>query len=275
MLAGQNSLRIRPQLWHALGHLRDVAPDEYQQELSRLWASELRPHLRMLIIEFLGRQTTPMSSEVRLALHSFDDPWFQRRFLNAVVGSPGWFAQLAASYLPMLMTRPIHEAAIVQPILGQAMGFAPQEALALVDVHWLPYPIRDEQSWQVLVMGILPPQDNAWVVRIETMLSRTDFNSWAVGYAAGIVSAVLPSEAPRLVAAWLKQQWQKVQAGVQPRFLLLSKRKCWINILLRATAGLNRCSIVATCTIFLPLPKQRHEHLFRRSGHCIWKCWKR
>ncbi|MFZ2524683.1 MAG: DUF4062 domain-containing protein [Candidatus Ferrigenium altingense] len=213
VLAGQNSLRIRPQLWHALGHLRDVAPDEYQQELSRLWASELRPHLRMLIIEFLGRQTTPMSSEVRLALHSFDDPWFQRRFLNAVVGSPGWFAQLAASYLPMLMTRPIHEAAIVQPILGQAMGFAPQEALALVDVHWLPYPIRDEQSWQVLVMGILPPQDNAWVVRIETMLSRTDFNSWAVGYAAGIVSAVLPSEAPRLVAAWLKQQWQKVQAG--------------------------------------------------------------
>lgn len=211
VLAGKNSLRIRPQLWHALGHLRDVAPDEYQKELLRLWASDLRPHLRMLIIEFLGRQATPLNSEVRLAFQSFGDPWFQRRFLNAVVGSPGWFAKLAASHLPMLMTRPIQEAAMAQPIIGQAMGFAPQEALALVDVHWLPHPIRDEQTWQVLVMGALPPQDNAWVDRIEIILSRTDFASWAVGHVAGIASTVLPDEAPRLVAAWLRQQWQMLQ----------------------------------------------------------------
>lgn len=212
VLAGQNSLRIRPQLWHALNHLRDVAPEEYQKELAQLWASKLRPHLRMLIIEFLGRQPTPLNSEVRLALQSFDDPWFQRRFLNAVVGSPGWFAQLAPSHLPMLMTRPIQEAAVVQPILSQAMGFAPQEALALVDIHWLPYPIRDEQSWQVLVMGTLPPQDIAWVERIETILSRTDFATWAVGHVAGIVSAVLPDKAARLVVAWLRHQWQMMRA---------------------------------------------------------------
>lgn len=212
VLAGQNSLRIRPQLWHALNHLRDVAPEEYQKELAQLWDSELRPHLRMLIIEFLGRQTSPLRSEVRLALQSFDDPWFQRRFLNAVVGSPGWFAQLAPSHLPMLMTRPIQEAAIAQPIIGQAMGFAPQEALALVDVHWLPHPTRDEQSWQVLVMGALPPQDNAWVDRIETILARTDFASWTVGHVAGIVSVVLPDEAPRLVVAWLRHQWHMMRA---------------------------------------------------------------
>lgn len=212
VLAGQNSLRIRPQLWHALNHLRGVAPEEYQKELAQLWASNLRPHLRMLIIEFLGRQTTPLRTEVRLAFQNFDDPWFKPRFLNAVVGSPGWFAQLAASHLPMLMTRPIQEAAMAQPIIGQAMGFAPQEALALVDVHWLPHPIRDEQSWQVLVMGVLPPQDAAWVGQIETILSRTDFATWAVGHVTGIVSAVLPGEAPRLLAAWLRHQWQMMQA---------------------------------------------------------------
>lgn len=211
VLAGQNSLRIRPQLWHALNHLRDVAPEEYQKELAQLWDSELRPHLRMLIIEFLGRQTSPLRSEVRLAFQSFDDPWFKPRFLNAVVGSSGWFAQLVSSHLPMLMTRPIQEAAMAQPIIGQAMGFAPQEALALVDVHWLSHPIRDEQSWQVLVMGVLPPQDNAWVDRIETIISRTDFATWAVGHVAGIVSAVLPDEAPRLVAAWLRHQWQMMR----------------------------------------------------------------
>ncbi|MDD4913091.1 MAG: DUF4062 domain-containing protein [Sideroxydans sp.] len=216
VLAGQNSLRVRPQLWHALGHLRDVAPNDYQEELSRLWASDLRPHLRMLIIEFLGRQTKPLNSEVRLAFQSFDDPWFQRRFLNAASGSPGWFAQLTPNHLPMLMARPIEEAAIVQPIIGQAMGFAPQEALALVDVNWLPHPSRDAQSWQVLVMGGLPPQDRAWVDRIETMLSRTDFATWAVGHVAGIVSTVLPEEAPRLVAAWMRHQWQMMQMEKTP-----------------------------------------------------------
>lgn len=212
VLGGQNSLRIRPQMWHALGYLRDVASDVYQNELQRLWASALRPHLRMLIIEFLGRQTTPLGCEVRLALQNFDEPWFQRRFLNVVVGSPGWFAQLAKGHLQMLMTRPIQEAAIVQPILEQAMIFAPQEVLALVDIHWLPHPIRDEQSWQVLVRGVVPQPDVAWVDRINSILSRTDFAAWAVGHAAGVVSAILPEEAPRLVATWLAQQWKKVQA---------------------------------------------------------------
>lgn len=212
VLAGQNSLRIRPQLWHALNWLREVAPDDYQRELSRLWAADLRPHLRMLIIEFLGRQIAPLNSEVRLALQSFDDPWFQRRFLSAVVGSPGWFAKLAPSHLPMMMTRPIQEAAVVQPILGQALNFSSKEVLALLDVHWLPYPIRDEQSWQVLVMGAHPKPDAAWVDRLELILSRTKLDSWAVGYAAGIVSVVLPDDAPRLVAAWLRHQWQLMQA---------------------------------------------------------------
>lgn len=213
VLVGQNSLRIRPQLWHALNHLRDVAPDEYQKELSRLWAAELRPHLRMLIIEFLGRQIMPLNSEVRLAFQNFDDPWFQSRFLNAVVGSPGWFAQLASSHLPMLMTHPIQDAAVTQPILGQAMGFAPQKVLALVDAHWLPHPIRDEQSWQVLVMGALPALDEAWLNRVETILSRSDVTAWAVGHAAGIMSTVLPDEAPRLVATWLRYQWRVLCAA--------------------------------------------------------------
>jgi len=211
VLSGQNSLRIRPQLWHALNHLRDVAPEEYQKELAQLWNSELRPHLRMLIIEFLGRQATPLRSEVRLAFQSFDDPWFQPRFLNAVVGSSGWFAQLVSSHLPMLMTHPIQDAAVVQPILGQAKNFTPHGVLALLDTHWLPYPVRDKQSFQVLVMGTVPLWGVEWVNRVEIILSRTDFDDWEVGYAVGVASAVLSNEAPRLLTAWLKHQLQSMQ----------------------------------------------------------------
>lgn len=216
VLARQSSLRIRPQLWHALGYLRGVAPDIYQDELDHLWASELRPHLRMLLIEFLGRQPTPMPGEIRLALRSFDDLWFQQRFLITVTGSPGWFAQLAPSHLPMLMMRPVQEAARIQPILSSAMSFSPQEVLALVDKYWLPHPDHDELSWRVLVMGDLPTPDTAWVQRLETLLSRSEWATWAVGHVTGIVSAVLPDEAPRLVATWLTRQWREMQKEKPP-----------------------------------------------------------
>lgn len=219
VLARQSSLRIRPQVWHALGYLRDVAPEIYQDELDRLWASELRPHLRILIIEFIGRQPTPMPGEIRLAMRNFDDAWFQQRFLITATGSPGWFAQLAQSHLPMLMARPVQEAAQVQPILSQAMDFSPQEVLVLVDNYWLPHRDRDELSWRVLVMGVLPPPDAAWVRRLETILSRSEWASWAVGEGAGIVSAVLPDDAPRLVAAWLTRQWREMQRDSQSAML--------------------------------------------------------
>ncbi len=214
VLAGQGSLRIRPQLWHALIYLRQVAPDRYQAELERLWMRELRPHLRMLLIEFLGMQTAPFGAEIQLAIQNFDDPWFQRRFLVAVVGSPGWFEQLAPGYLPMLMARPEQEAAVVLPILDQALAFAPHDVLALLDGHWLPHVDKDVLSWRALAMGSRAPQDVAWVDRLARILARTDLAAWTVIHVAGVVSAVLPEEAPRLIAAWLDRQWRKARLEV-------------------------------------------------------------
>lgn len=214
VLAGQGSLRIRPQLWHTLIYLRRVAPDEYQAELQRLWVPELRPHLRMLLIEFLGMQAGPMSTEIRLAFQNFDDSWFQGRFLNAVVGSPGWFDRLATSHLPMLMTRPDQEAAAILPILDQALAFAPQVVLTLVDSHWLPHADRDTLTWRTLAMGSVAPQDVVWVDRLEGILARTDLATWAVSHVASIVSAALPEQAPRLISTWLSFQWRKAQSEI-------------------------------------------------------------
>lgn len=48
VLSRQSSLRIRPQLWHALGYFRSASPEDYGTEIDKLWSSDLRPHLRIL-----------------------------------------------------------------------------------------------------------------------------------------------------------------------------------------------------------------------------------
>lgn len=214
VLAKQASLRIRPQLWHALIYLRRVDPNRYQDELKRLWAADIRRHLRMLLIEFLGSQSTPLRDERQIVFENFDEPWFQRRFLNVAVGSPGWFEALQPMHLPMLMVRPIAEAATVQPLLDSALGFASDVVLALVDANWLPYPDKDELSWRLLAMGAVAPRDVAWVDRLERIAARMDLAPWAIGHGSSIVSAALPDEAPRLVAAWLAQKWRSGRMAV-------------------------------------------------------------
>lgn len=214
VLAKQASLRIRPQLWHALIYLRRVDPDRYQEELKLLWAADIRRHLRMLLVEFLGSQSTPLRDERQIVFENFDDPWFQRRFMNVAVGSPGWFEALQLMHLPMLMVRPIAEAATVQPLLDGAWSFLPDAVLALVDTHWLPYPDKDELSWRLLAMGAIAPRDVAWVDRLERIAARMDLAPWAIGHGASIVSAALPAEAPRLIAAWLAQKWRAARMPV-------------------------------------------------------------
>lgn len=214
ILEGQNSIRIRPQLWYALQHTRQVSPELYQEELARLWSPDLRPHLRMLLIEFLGTQRAPLAGETRLAWLNYDDPWFQRRFFNAVVGSPGWFENLAPDRLPMLLAQSAEMAGLALPILEQAMAFAGEEVLAMVDQYWLPHPDKDTLTWRLLAMGNSAPLDAACVDRLERIASRTNLASWTISLTASQISAVLPEQAPRLVVAWLEQQWRKARNGV-------------------------------------------------------------
>ncbi|UCV20118.1 DUF4062 domain-containing protein [Ferribacterium limneticum] len=211
VLAGQSRLRIRPQLWHALIYMRRTDPGLYGEELSRLWQSELRPHLRMLLVEFMGMQQAPLPCEVQLAWGNFDDPWFQPRFLGAMTGSLGWFKEMEAGYLPLLMQRPVDECNQVRNLLDRALALAPEAVLALVDRYWLPNPALDTQSWTLLVQSDVVPADLAWVARLETIIGRTEVAKWHINEAISMVSALFPDEAPRLLVAWLQRRWQAVQ----------------------------------------------------------------
>jgi len=209
----QSSLRIRPQLWHALGYFRVASPEEYSQEIGRLWAADLRPHLKMLLVEFLGLQTAPTPAEQRLVEGAITDEWFLPRFVGAAVGSPGWFAVLAPIHLPRLMSLPNETAQILVPLLREALRYDAELVIDLVSRHWLPSDSRDLLSWQVLAVDDVAPQVGRWLDSIVLIAGRTSISEWAIAHQAAVMSAVAPDEAPRIVAAWLKRQIDLVIAS--------------------------------------------------------------
>lgn len=204
--AQQGSLRIRPQMWHALGYFRGASPEEYGVEIGRLWAADLRPHLKMLLIEFLGLQTTPTSAERQLVEQAMTDQWFLPRFIGAAVGSPGWFAALLPAHLPRLMALPGDQAQALLPMFRQALHFSPEAVVDLVRRHWLDDADRDVLSWQALGGGDVAPQAGLWLDSLVLIAGRSPIAEWAIGHVAGVVSAAQPEEAPRLIAAWLRRR---------------------------------------------------------------------
>jgi hypothetical protein len=210
--AQQSSLRIRPQLWHALGYFRGASPEDYGVEIGRLWTAGLRPHLKMLLTEFLGRQASPLPAEKRLVEQALADDWFLPRFIGAAIGSPGWFAVLAPTYIPRLMALANDQAQMLLPLLRQALHFNTDTAVDLVNRHWLLDKTRDVLSWQVLGTGDAVPRIGLWLDSLVMIAGRTPINDWAVRHLAGVVSAALPAEAPRIVAAWLKRLIESAMA---------------------------------------------------------------
>ena len=212
--AQQSSLRIRPQLWHALGYFRVASPEEYGAEINRLWTADLRPHLKMLLIEFLGRQTAPLAAEKRLVEQAMADKWFLPRFIGAAIGSPGWFSVLAPMQLPALMSLAEEQAQVLLPLLREALHFDADTAVELVCRHWLPNQTRDVLVWQVLGIGDVVPRVGPWLNGLVMIAGRTPISEWSIGHLARVVSAALPDEAPRVVAAWLKCQINLVKLPI-------------------------------------------------------------
>ncbi len=62
---------------------------------------DLRLHLKMLLIEFLGQLSNPGISETTLVAEKWGETWYRSRILATVPGSPGWFDWLADDQLSL------------------------------------------------------------------------------------------------------------------------------------------------------------------------------
>lgn len=160
VLSRQEAVQVvRPVLWKALPYLRDADPGRYVREVARLWNAEaLRPHLRWILITFLGGLHDPRNEEARWLLSLFDREDranLRRKALMAMTGSPGWLGRLR-SRLPALMSGPPAISRPTSVLLARALSFDAATVFDLINRHWAGRPERrpeldnvlwDVQSW--------------------------------------------------------------------------------------------------------------------------------
>lgn len=144
----EGSLFVRPVVWAALAYLREPSSQRYHQELERLWKAALRPHLRHLLIDFLGKQTDPDDLEARLLLSLWDQSKWKEAVLGAVHGSGGWFQRLKQGPLLDLMRGA--NASLTYAVLWSALQRSPGDTLALLRAEWFGSAARSGLLLQLL-----------------------------------------------------------------------------------------------------------------------------
>jgi hypothetical protein len=92
VLERQDSLFVRPILWSTLHYLRKADRGAYSREVQILWTnSELRQHIRFLMIAFLGRLSDPDFVEIGLIRPALSDLEVRVQVVKCIQGNPAWF----------------------------------------------------------------------------------------------------------------------------------------------------------------------------------------
>jgi nucleoside phosphorylase len=204
VLERQSSLFLRPKLWSGLTYLRAVDRDAYHDETETIWRTEtLRPHLRVLLIDFLGAQHDPTDREALLMDDALTHEKTRPRGFRALSGSEGWFGRFHASFIAQAMTASEETANLQIEVLSRAMTFAPEEALRLLRAQWLPDARHDSRAWWVLqsVQRWTPDMlDIALVI-----IGRSDIGPHMIDHVAGTIGVEQPDFALKLVRARLSR----------------------------------------------------------------------
>ena len=204
----QESLFIRPILWSTLNYLRASDVAIYREQFGRLWTrKDLRPHLRNLLIKFLGNINDPDDQEVQWLFSRLEDPSLRSKILSAISSGSGWFARMR-SRLPTRMTAELEKAREVVPLLSKAAEYYPAEVLQLVEINW----VGDERylTCALSVLRNFKLWDESSVNIIARLADYAPADSFAIQQIANEISISRPDLAPKVVVRYLKARVDKV-----------------------------------------------------------------
>ena len=207
VLERQNGLFVRPYLISVLNYLRSTSRSEYHRQLRSLMESNLRLHLRMLIIEFLGGQVEPDDREAQLLTPLLASDNEGPRILRSVANSWGWFARLRR--LPALrnwLSASPEMAAHCVPLFSFAMHHYPNECMDLIEEFWIGNEAYDALSLAVLLER--KDWDHHGANLAASIARRIQF-SWRIDLLAETVAESAPSEAPVIVRADFDRRLEK------------------------------------------------------------------
>lgn len=223
VLGKQTSLFVRPILWSALGHLRDVLPKRYREEFQKLWDGVVRKHLRFLLMEFLGGQQAPMPEERGWLLPCLDDPALQAKAMQSMASSQGWFDTLEPELLPRIMAEGEANVGPCRVLLFAALSFAQARVVALIRRQWLP---RQEMDSETLwTLRDAPAWDEATISVLETIAGRMDVAAGLVEDIVGKIAKVDPTRAATFLKTSLDFAFAEMERAEKPEFSKLLKAR--------------------------------------------------
>ncbi len=209
VLARQDALFVRSQLWSCLHYLRGSGLSSYKSEFERLWKENcLRSHIRILLMEFLGQLSNPEDYEAAWLLPHLEQRKFRQRILSFMAGSPGWFERLVCTYLPLVMVEKPGYA--WEPVVVLQRAWTSKDSvIKLLRQHWLPDNTKDLLIYQT--MRELATWDTDTVDIACTIFKRTEFNLLSISHIASIISVSTPNLAPRVIRAELDRRLAALQ----------------------------------------------------------------
>lgn len=200
VLERQDSLFVRAKVWSALNYLREAEVRSYEREFLAIWRTkDLRRHLRVLLIEFLGQVSQPLEFEQTCMTEVLNSPQLRMFGLKAIGSSSGWFPHFASTAIRDAMMGADLEVGQARLILSLNWGTASEHVIKLIKERWLPHFEKDSYLWMTLHECPL------WTKEIEeiaaTILKRTPISIFYVEHTAMTLAVEQPDVALRLVRA--------------------------------------------------------------------------
>ena len=216
VLERQSSLFVRPKLWIGLNYLRAADINAYHGEMEAMWrAPDLRSHLRLLLIDFLGRQSEPTDRETLLIDEALREPNHRWHAFQALTGSRGWFERFCHTRIADCTREGAVAANHMIGVLGKAWPFAAADVANLLQRNWVPFPEHDSSIWWVLREAV--HWSEAAVDIACTVVGRTQIAPHLVDDAIATLGVEQPVAALRLARARLNRELAEARAAAQER----------------------------------------------------------
>jgi hypothetical protein len=217
VLGNQDGLFIRPVLLRGLSYLRGTAPHQYRQQIVNLvqtCQSQIRSHIRSLLIGFIGSQREPNAAESELMIPLLISEQEGIKMLESMVGSPGWFRLLRThSEFVQWLEKPIEQTVYCVPLLTVAASFASEDVWSLLEEYWL-----ENQAYDHLSIRIAWSLD-VWTAErvdlIQKIVQRTPTDWHAVAAIAEKIAEEFPDLAAQIIRAYLDQRLAQATAESQ------------------------------------------------------------
>ncbi len=201
-LARQGTIFARPTVWSALSYLRTADRPVYEREVQQIWnAKGVRPHLRSLLSDLMGRQPDPGDQEARRLLPLLASPSTKARTLRAMIGSKGWFHRLLPR-MPALMADAGEAGWAAAILLRFMVNEETATVLGLMQRCWseakyhrqASHVLDDLRNWTptalVVATAMMPAMETSFVVRLAGKMRQLS-SSDVAGFILTRLEAIL------------------------------------------------------------------------------------